>query len=213
MISIILIAYGPTDGFAAQFHDIKTTIGVEHEILCAVLETDIMREWYVQFLQEHGARFLILPDLGFVLLTNILATRASGAYILCATSMRLVDADSGWGERAITALSHPDKIGGALISKKMYDHNISGLLITTRTFHVLGYYSMPLFQTLMYGARWAGSALITVGRFVNIPSVCTHARIGAEESLQIDEDLYNVTSKGRLGTASRLQEFMETKNE
>ena len=213
MISILMTPFSDTAKFSTQYKAITETIGTEHEILCTLLDSDSMRDWFVEYFSANNIRYMIVPDLGYTNLINILAARAYGDYIYYVSPHTIIGDDSGWGKRVIAALSTEDKICGGLLSAKINDMNCTGLVLPIRTFHIFGYYNMPLFETSVYGTRWAASILTDAGRLVNIPCGVEYAIALHGDNYMTDQDMFNTTRAGRMTTLARLSEFMEEKDD
>jgi hypothetical protein len=209
VISIFLTPYQNPDVFERQHQNITKTIGVEHEFLCTLLGGDSTFEWYREYTSAHGIRTMVVPHLGVVNLVNVLAARAAGKHLLYISDIvDILDTDTGWGERALAGLEWKDGICGAILSSVANDQNCTGLLLPIRTFHVLGYYCCPIFETPVYGYRWNASILTELDRLVNIPCGIQYASIGDSEYMERDRELYGVTRQARVVASERLQEFM-----
>jgi len=213
MLSILMTPFNDTDTFSIQHKAIVETIDTEHEIICTLLDGDNMREWFEVYFAEHNIRYMLVPDLGYTNLINILAARAHGDYLYYVSPYTVIGSDVGWGRRAISALSAKDSVCGGLLSATINDINCTGLFLPIRTFHILGYYNMPLFETSVYGTRWAASILTDAGRLVNIPCGVEYNVTPHNDNYTTDRDMFNVTRAGRMMTLARLSEFMEKKDD
>lgn len=213
MISIFLTPYQNTELFQRQHENISSTIGVEHEFLCTLLNGDNTLEWYREYTAKHGIRSMVVPDLSVVNLINILAARAIGDYLLYISDIvDIPDGDKDWGKRAIAAVDRQDKIMGGVLSMQVNDQNCTGLFMPVKTFHVLGYYCCPIFETPIYGYRWNASILTEVERLVNIQCGMKYFPLQDSEAMSRDKEIYNVTRPARLTAAQRLSEFIGGKN-
>ena len=214
MISIFLTPYQRPEVFEAQHRAIARTIGVGHEFLCTLLTGDPLLEWYREYTAQNGIRAMMVPNLGVVNLVNMLAARAVGTHMLYIPDIvDVIEEREGWGKRALNALPHKDNIGGAVLSLVHNDQNSTGLLMPVRTFHVLGYYSCPIFDTPVYGYRWAASVLTELGRLVNIRCGFRYAPLPEGDEITRDRELFNVTRQGRVAAAERLMGFMEAEDD
>jgi len=196
--------------FQRQVETVGSTIGTEYEILCTLIRGDPMIEWFLEYCGKNNIRNMQVPDLGYTTLTNILAARAYGQYVYYLTPTTVIDPqEKDWGKTAISLLSFADKIGGVLLSLKPNDLQCNALLLTQKAYNVLGYYTLPLFETSLYGARWNASILTELKRLVNMPCGIQYGEIANTEGYATDKNMYDVTRTGRMNAMARLQQFME----
>lgn len=214
MISILMTPCGDTKTFEKQVETVETTIGTEYEIVCTLVQGDPMLDWFVEYCQKKTIRCMKVPDLGYTVLTNILAARAHGDYLYYLAPNTIIDPqEKEWGKAAISLLPFTDKIGGVLLSLKPNDLQCNALLLTQKAYCVLGYYTLPLFETSLYGTRWNASILTELKRLVNMPCGIQYGEIANTEGYATDKGMYDVTRIGRMNAMARLQQFMEADND
>ena len=214
MISILMTPCNDIKTFQRQVETVGSTIGTEYEILCTLIHGDPMIEWFLEYCGKNNIRNMQVPDLGYVTLINVLAARALGTFIYYVSPTTTIKEDEKeWGRAAISLLPYPDKIGGVLLSNKPNDLQCNALLITQKTFHCLGYYALPLFETAVYGARWNGSILTELKRLVNMPCGIEYGSIANNEGYATDKTMFDITRIGRMNAMARVQQFMEADND
>lgn len=215
MISILLTPAADKDVFERQHKALDTTITESREYLCAIAKTDPTIERLVAYCDANSIKRIILPDLGFTVATNILAARASGDLIYYLSPFSTVDvSDVGWDVRVRNAIGRfTDGIYGCLLSDTPNNLNCDSILISQKVFCALGYYTMPLFETQVYGARWNASVLTEINRLCNIPCGMQYSKSPNEQGYLLDKDMYDCTRRARLVATSRLSQFMENNDE
>jgi hypothetical protein len=174
-----------------------------------------MVEWFTEYCDKNAIKRILLPDLGFTVFTNILAARACGDLIYYSTPFSGVEGlDKGWDKRVRdTVAKYRDGIYGCLLSDMPNNINCDSILLPQRVFCALGYYTMPLFETQVYGARWNASILTELKRLCNIPCGITYSKTPNQDGYELDRDMFDCTRRARLTAGARLEQFMEDRND
>jgi len=212
MISLLFIPCGDADKFAAQVKIIRETVDYAYELVVALIETDPESLRLEEVCVAEKARYLVLPDFGYTTIVNILAARARGEYVVYVPPNMEIE-EEGWGKEAVSQLQFPDKICGGILNKGTDYSHCSGLIMPLKTMHILGYYSMPLFETMVFGMRWTASVLTDLERFVTMDVNIRHVPIAKSSYYTQDNDLFNVTRQGRQLAYTKLLAFTEEEDD
>ncbi len=212
MISIIMTPYQNVEVFQKQYKALKSCIDTDFEVIISVVDTDPMQTWFVDFCSTNDIRCMVVPNFGVINLINILAARARGDYIFYVSDIMVFDESDKWGSLVVNTLQKKDKINSAILSLHTNDYNCTGLFMTTKLFHVLGYYACPVFTSPIVAYRWNASILTDVGRLVNIKCGINYNKVDSDSLLE-DMDLFNVTRSARIATSERVKEFVEDDND